>query len=121
VQLSAWARALAANLHVLRSLPVPAPLLSLVNPPWSLGVQTAGRTVMRHSARTCSYQAMRRQKGCPGPWVGESPESQPQRGDSDGVIQTDGPGSAARQVAVELASDVALEEANEVSLFHDSS
>ncbi len=68
----------------------PAALLSVVKSLfWCFGVQTTGSSVMSHSrARTSSYQATR----WPGPWVGESPESQPKMDDRKGVSQTHGHG-----------------------------
>jgi len=60
---------------------------------WSSGVKTAGSTFMSHSnPRACSYQAARFDECEPQPWVGESPESQPAKGDSIGVSQTHGQG-----------------------------
>ena len=60
---------------------------------WSSGVKTAGSTLMSHSnLRACSYQAARFDECEPQPWVGESPESQPAKGDSTGVSQTHGQG-----------------------------
>jgi len=53
-----------------------ATLLSVVKP---LFVRTADRTVMSHSVEDMLYQATRSQIVCPGPWAGESPESQPRR------------------------------------------
>ena len=56
--------------------PVPATLLSVVKP---LFVRTADRTVMSHSAEDMLLSGHTFTDCCPGPWAGESPESQPRR------------------------------------------
>ena len=53
---------------------------------------------------------------CPGPWAGESPESQPAGRQLGGEPDPRSEESAARQIAVKLAGDVALEETDNVSL-----
>ena len=104
----------------------PATLLSMSSPFEGLGVKTADKTIMSHSrARACSYEvtrpsvkvvpgrgsAGRREVSPEGRQLGDEPDPRP--GDS-----------AAREVAIDLAGDVALQDPDDVplgaSLLHPS-